>query len=309
MIPGFKRRSSCLSIVVIVYRMPDQAERTLYSLSSLYQRGVKESDYEIIVVENQSDTLLGEKRAKAAAGNIRYFLRQETQRTPVHAVNFGVSQAKGTHVAIMIDGARMVTPGVVKNALDVFKIVPEAAVSVPGYHIGEKLQQVAVNEGYDESAEAEFLQRIQWPADGYRLFEIAVLAGSCQGGFFQANYESNFICMSQAKWKKLGGMNPLYNNFGGGNANLDLYKRLLEFPETPFYLLYGEGSFHQFHGGVTTGTKKQERDRIYKQLDEQDIQIRGNDRSPPSVKPILYGALPPSAYRFMKHSLDRVYPS
>lgn len=307
MIPVFKKRPLRLSIIVIVYRMADQAERTLYSLSSLHQQGVTDSDYEIIVVENESDSIMGEARAMRTGKNIRYFLRKETQRSPVPAVNFGVSQAKGTHLAIMIDGARMVTPGVVRHALDVFKLAPDAAVSVPGYHIGEKLQQVAVNEGYNESAEAEFLKRIHWPNDGYLLFDIAVLAGSCQGGFFQANYESNFICMSMGKWRKLGGMNTRYNDFGGGNANLDLYKRLLETPNTPFYLLYGEGSFHQFHGGVTTGTKKEARDKIYKQLDDQDIAIRGDDRSPPKASPILYGALHPSAYRFMKHSLDRVY--
>lgn len=309
MIPLFRKgkRSVRLSIVVIVYRMPEQAEKTLYSLSSHYQLGVAGDEYEIIVVENTSDGNLGEERATKVAPNIRYFLRQETQRTPVHAVNFGVSQARGTHVAIMIDGARMVSPGVVKNTLEIFRLAPDAAVSVPGYHIGEKLQQEAVNEGYDEQVERTFLGRIGWPVDGYRLFEIAVLAGSCQGGFFQANYESNFICMSMTKWRLLGGMDTRYNDFGGGNANLDLYKRLLETPNTPFYLLFGEGSFHQFHGGVTTGTKREERARIYKQLDDQDIAIRGNNRTPPMASPILYGSLHPAAYRFMKHSLDRVY--
>ncbi|EAA3799306.1 glycosyltransferase family 2 protein, partial [Salmonella enterica subsp. enterica] len=243
---AFFQRRPRLSIVVIVYKMPDQAEKTLYSLSPLYQQGVSERDYEVIVVENHSDRLLGGERATRHAGNVRYFHRQETQRTPVHAINFGAAQARGSHVAIMIDGARMLTPGAVRLALDAFRIAPDAAVSAPGYHIGHKLQQVAVNEGYDEAAEAELLGSIEWPRDGYRLFDIAVLSGSCQGGFFQSNYESNFIAMSLKKWKALGGMDSRYNDFGGGNANLDLYKRLLEFPNTPFYMLFGEGSFHQF---------------------------------------------------------------
>ena len=305
---AFFQRRPRLSIVVIVYKMPDQAEKTLYTLSPLYQQGVSERDYEVIVVENHSDRLLGSERATRHAGNVRYFHRQETQRTPVHAINFGAAQAKGSHVAIMIDGARMLTPGVVKLALDAFKIAPEAAVSVPGFHIGHKLQQVAVNEGYDEAAEAELLGSIAWPQDGYRLYDIAVLSGSCQGGFFQANHESNFIAMSQKKWKALGGMDPRYNDFGGGNANLDLYKRLLEFPDTPFYLLFGEGSFHQFHGGVTTGTRKAERDVIYKQLDDQDRAFRGDNRTPPNVRPILFGAPHPSVYRFIRYSLDKVQP-
>jgi len=300
------KRAPRLSIVLIVYKMSDQAERTIQSLSPSYQQGVSERDYEVIVVENHSERLLGRERATKFASNVRYFHRNETQRTPVHAINFGAAQARGSHVAIMIDGARMLTPGIVRQTLDVFRMAANAAVSSPGYHIGHKLQQVAVNEGYNEEAEAKLLQSIQWPQDGYRLFDIAVLSGSCQGGFFQANYESNFIAMSMKRWRDLGGVDSRYDDFGGGNANLDLYKRLLEYPETPFYLLYGEGSFHQFHGGVTTGTLKEERSRIYKLLDDQDIALRGENRNPPNVRPILFGTAHPSAYRFIRHSLDKV---
>lgn len=306
MLSLFKPRPK-LSIVLIVYKMADQAERTIRSLCPPYQQNVNADDYEILVIENHSDWLLGEQRAKQYASNVRYFLRDEKERTPVHAINFGANQARGSHIAIMIDGARMVTPGIVRHAIDAFRIAPNAAVSAPGYHIGEKLQQIAVNEGYNETVEAEFLQRIQWPTDGYRLFDIAVLSGSCQGGFFQSNYESNFIATSIKRWKQLKGMNPRYNDFGGGNANLDFYKRLLESPSTPFYLLFGEGSFHQFHGGVTTGTLKEERSRIYKQLDDQDIEIRGHNRAAPNVKTTFFGNAHPSAYKFLHYSLNRVY--
>lgn len=302
------RRKPCLSIVLIVYKMPDQAERTLHSLSTKYQHGVRECDYEVIVVENHSDHLLGAERATRHGTNVRYFLRHETQRTPVHAINFGAAQARGSHVAIMIDGARMLTPGVVQQALKAFKVDPDAAVSVPGYHLGSKLQQVAVNEGYDEQVEAELLKSIDWPSEGYRLFNIAVLSGSCQGGFFRANHESNFIATSLRKWRSIGGVDVRYDDFGGGMANLDLYKRLLESPQTPLYLLYGEGSFHQFHGGVTTGTLKEERDRVFKQIQEQDQRIRGDRRGPPNVPPILFGSAHPSIYRFIRHSLDKVSP-
>jgi hypothetical protein len=112
--------------------------------------------------------------------------------------------------------------------------------------------------------------------------------------------------MSMKKWRELGGVDSRYDDFGGGNANLDLYKRLLDSPNTPYYLLYAEGSFHQFHGGVTTGTLKEERARIYKQLDDQDIALRGDNRSRPTAQPILFGMAHPSVYRFIRHSLDQV---
>lgn len=295
-----------VSIVVIVYKMADQAERTLRSLSAQHQRGVDESEYEVIVVENDSSWVLGEERACATGGNVRYFLRHETQRTPVHAVNFGAAQARGSHVVIMIDGARMVTPGVVRLTLDAFRLAPHGAVCVPGYHLGEKLQQVAVNEGYDEKAEAALLERIAWPEEGYRLFEIAVFAASCQAGFFKPNHESNFLGVSVEKWKAVGGMDARYDDLGGGMANLALYKNVLEMPDTPFYLLFGEGSFHQFHGGISTNAPRGEREIIGTRIDEQDKALR-TDRKPPAARPILFGQLHPSAYRFMRLSLDGVY--
>lgn len=303
---SFYKKSIKLSVIVVVYKMADQAERTIRSLCAPYQQGADAAEYEVIVVENRSDWLLGGQRAQQCGQNVRYFLRDEAVRTPVHAIHFGVSQARGSHVAIMIDGARMLTPGVIRLTLDAFGIAPQAAVATPCYHIGEKLQQVAVNEGYNEQVEATFFERIQWPIDGYRLFEIAVLSGSWQRGFFQPNYESNFIATSLKKWRVLNGMDQRYNDFGGGNANLDFYKRLLELPNTPLYMLFGEGAFHQFHGGVTTGRLKEERAALYKQLDDQDIALRGENRAAPEVPPIFFGTLHPSTYRFLQQSLQKV---
>src|SRR5689334_5918442 len=53
-----------LSLLVIVHRMPEQAGRTLRSLSPSYQRNAAASDYEVIVVENASDRLLGAEVAE-----------------------------------------------------------------------------------------------------------------------------------------------------------------------------------------------------------------------------------------------------
>lgn len=306
MLAWIRRRRPRLSVVLVVYRMADQAENTLRSLAPPYQRGVTEADYEVIVVENASDAMLGAGRATRHAGNVRYFAREEAARSPVNAVNFGAALARARHLTIMIDGARMVTPGLVRLTLDVLGMVPEAAVTVPSYHLGAKLQQVAVNEGYTAETEAALLRGIGWPQDGYRLFEVAVFAGSYRRGVFVANAESNALSLSAAKWRRLGGMDRRYDDFGGGTANLDLYKRTLEFPGTPFYVLFGEGSFHQHHGGSTTGVPKAERDATIARIQAQDREIRGENRAPPSVRPILYGELHPAAYRFVRQSLDAI---
>jgi len=294
-----------LSVVLIVYRMAEQAERSLLSLSCVYQSGVRESDYEIIVVENESDSMLGAQRARQHGKNVRYYARAETQRTPVHAVNLGASLARGSHVAIMIDGARMLTPGVLRLTLDAFRIARHAAVAVPGYHLGHKLQQVSVLEGYDELAEKQLLESIDWPADGYRLHDIAVLSGSCRDGFLLPIGESNFLATSAERWQALGGMDARYDDFGGGYANIDLYKRLVETPQTPLYLLFAEGTFHQYHGGVTTGAAGHDNEQLARRLVEQDAALRGPDRAPPLAQPVLFGAPRPGCHRFLRHSLDQ----
>src|SRR5436190_15597908 len=102
-----------LSIVVVVYAMPEQASRTLHSLSPAYQRNVDPSSYEVIVVENDSPRMLGEERAVTSGPNVRYFLRRERISSPVFSLNFGASEAKGPMVGVMIDGARLLSPGIV----------------------------------------------------------------------------------------------------------------------------------------------------------------------------------------------------
>ncbi|MBM4364546.1 MAG: glycosyltransferase, partial [Deltaproteobacteria bacterium] len=74
-----------LSVVVVVHDMPDQAERTLRSLSPELQRDAPFDEYEIVVVENDSPRLLGEARAKGAAPNVRYLHRADGTRSPVQA--------------------------------------------------------------------------------------------------------------------------------------------------------------------------------------------------------------------------------
>lgn len=299
-----------LSVVVVVYRMPAQAERTLRSLSSDYQRGADARDYEIIVVENDSDQLLGPHRACAAAAGVRYFHRVESTSSPVAAVNFGAGQARGRYVAVMIDGARMLTPGVVRLSLDALRMDPSGVVALTGYHLGHRTQQEAVDAGeHGEAAEAALLAGIRWPEDGYRLFDVAAFSASARGGFLLPSPESTYLAMSRHTWRTLGGMDARYDIHGGGYVNHDLYKRALQRRGARCYFLFGEGSFHQFHGGATTGTPAAEREQICREIIEQDARLRPDDRSPPSNPPVFFGTLEPPAYRFLLHSVERAIDS
>lgn len=291
-----------ISIVVIVYKMPEQARKTLYSFSTAYQRGVAADDYEVIVVENESDQLMGADAVRDLPGDFRYFLRKETRPTPVFAVNFGAAQARGSHIAVVIDGARMCTPGVVSYMLAAARLSPHAVTAVPGYHLGHELQQVSILNGYDEAAEAELLAGIQWPADGYRLFEIACLSGSGSSGFFKPIGESNCFVVPKAVFDELGGFDEGFTETGGGQVNLDFYKRAIELPHTQLVILFGEGSFHQIHGGVTTGTKGSHREETMAAHFAQYASLRGEAYSPPGKRAIYLGAIPDCALKYIRHS-------
>jgi len=301
-----KENAPLLSIVVMVYKMPEQAKKTVYSLSTHHQRDVKESDYEIIVMENTSNNMLDKAVVEAIAPNVRYFHYEETLPTPVNAMNFGAQQARGEWIGVMIDGARMVTPGMINFILAARRLGPDVVISVPGYHLGHKVQQEAMLEGYDENAEQELLKTINWPEDGYRLFEIGCLSGTSAGGYFKPIGECNCFGMPKHIWNKLGGYDTRFTETGGGQCNLDLYKRAVELPETTLVTLMGEGSFHQFHGGITTGTKGEARLKAMQDHFNQYTEIRGEPYKPPLKRSIYLGAFPDSALKFVRHSASVV---
>ncbi|MFT4824935.1 MAG: hypothetical protein ACI9A2_004545 [Halioglobus sp.] len=294
-----------ISIIVIVYDMPTQAVNTIASLTAQYQQGVKETDYEVLIVENESPNAIPNECIQSLPANFRYFKREETKSTPVHAVNYGASQAVGKNICLMIDGARMLTPGAVKNLILGHRLDDNAVVSIPGYHIGNELQQEAVKSGYGLEAEQRLIESIDWPRHGYRLFDVACFSGSSAPGFFLPNSESNCISIPRYIWVELGGCDPRFNLRGGGLTNLDLYKRACEFPGVQHVIILGEGTFHQFHGGVTTGGEEESVTEAYMDASqEQYRQLRGGDYVNPVTNPIFLGQFPPQAQKFLHYSSE-----
>ena len=296
-----------LSIVVVVYRMALQARNTIRSLLPDYQQGANPGDYEVLIVENRSAELLDPGFIAGLPGNFRYLLRDETAPTPVHAVNEGVRRARGGNVCVMIDGARLLTPGIVRGLLAGHRLHDSAIVAVPGYHIGSELQQLAVANGYDVEQDQQLLASINWPRDGYRLFDIACFSGSCAGGFYLPISESNCLSMPRRVWDELGGMDTRFDLRGGGMVNLDLYKRACEHPGVQHVMLPGEGTFHQFHGGVTTGGEAPEaRELFIDEIKSQYRKLRGRDYASPRTSPVFLGELSPNVHRFVQYSANRL---
>ena len=246
-------RTPSLSFIVVVYNMQRQAMNTLYSLSARHQRNVSEQDYEIIVVENRSAHTMVESDVLALGGNIRYFLRDEVSQSPVGAINFGLSQARGHNICLMVDGARMVTPRIVEYALMGMRADSNALIAVPGYSLGWQDQRYHIEAAYSETTEMALLAATRWQDNGYRLFDIATISGANPNGCMNPLMECNCVISSARNFATIGGANTDFQLPGGGSINLHRFSQLGLLPEcTLYFVMAGVGSFHQFHGGVTT---------------------------------------------------------
>jgi hypothetical protein len=276
-----------LSIVLIVHRMAEQAANTLFTLAPGYQRGVSAEEYEVIVVENPSDDELGEERACASAPNVRYLVGPGGA-SPSHAITAGIQAARSRRICLMIDGARMVTPRVVRYTLRAQRITDGAVVIVPGYHLGQIQHHTDAH--YDEEIERRLLGTVPWRENGYRLFEIAVPSGANPRGVFHPFMESNCLCFSSDAFQALGSAHEAFDLPGGGSVNLFLYRRLVLAPGAELVVLPGEGTFHQYHGGVTTRPDP-EREVVLAGHRAQLTQMLGQPFEAPKREPILFGAV------------------
>lgn len=288
-----------LSVVVVVFRMRAQAMNTLYSLSTAHQRAVRSSDYEVIVVENASDEMLDPAAVARLGPNFSYLRRQEPGVSPVPAINAGAELARGSQIAVVIDGARMLTPGVVRGILDAGRLARTTVVAVPGYHLGDRLHTAAAERGYTAAEEQLWLADLDWRADGYRLFTRCVLSASCSNGFLMPMAESNCVAVSRSLWQTLGGFDERFTTPGGGFVNLDFYRRAVLARSAVLVVLPGEGAFHQFHGGATTA---HDHEAAVAEMRAEYRRLRGTDYSPPEVPGVLLGEIHKPAARFVEHS-------
>jgi glycosyltransferase involved in cell wall biosynthesis len=278
--------------------MARQAENSIYSLTPRHQWNVREADYEIVVVENNSSDNLGEERACALGRNIRYFARDERGVSPVPALNFGVSQTRGDVIGLMIDGARMVTPRVIENVLMAIRVHERPIIVVPGYHLGSERQFLTSQQGYDEAVEQALLAGVDWKQAGHRLFEISAFDDTTLQGFMNPLLESTCLFCRRETFEAIGGMDERFDMPGGGIANLDLFERLCRLERTKLVVLWAEGSFHQYHGG-TSSRNVEDRDAMLEAFRKQYEVIRGRPYATWDREPQLLGSYVGPAYSLL----------
>jgi glycosyltransferase involved in cell wall biosynthesis len=293
-----------LSVVVVVYNIPREAPRTLLSLSAGYQRDINADQYEVIVVDNGSNPAVDPDMVAGFGSNFRLIRIDPAPPSPAHAVNRGIAEARGSVIGVMIDGARIASPGLIHFALHGAGLYQTPVVAVLGWYLGYDFQRWSMQYGYDQAREDALLAQINWPADGYRLFEIATLDESSSEGWLQPIAESNALFMRRESWDDLGGMDERFDAPGGGLVNLDTYMRALDLPDARLVLLLGEGTFHQLHGGIATNVSIDRITESFRKWDDQFEALRGRRYSFPAPQAgITYlGNLPRSALVHFAHA-------
>ncbi|KZX50315.1 hypothetical protein A3709_11200 [Halioglobus sp. HI00S01] len=268
-----------LSVILIAYDMAREIPRTLQGLARDYQLGAADLDYEVLLVDNGSPEPLDPQTFAHVDVPVELIRIYDAHPSPAKAINLAAKQARGEILCLMIDGAHLLTPGVFEMTLSTFRAFDDPLVATRYFFTGPDEQNKSILEGFDKSAEDKLLASINWPEDGYRLFEIGTpfRAGARTITWFNKMFESNCISLSRSLFDRLGGCDEQFDLPGGGFLNLDLYKRAADAAGTTPVQLVGEGSFHQLHGGTTTNVSMEERKTRTESYREQYRNIRGTD--------------------------------
>lgn len=293
-----------LSVIVIAYEMARELPRTLRTLSVDYQSGLNASQYEVLVIDNGSNQPVTSGDCAFNTSNFRFLQHPGGEVSPVAAIHAGMDQARGTLVGVLIDGARMASPGLLAAALAASRTKRNPVIGTLAFHLGEDVQMRSVLQGYDQDAEDRLLDSINWKATGYQLFDISVFAGSSVGGWFRSPSETNALFMRRTFWDELGGYDRRFTSPGGGLANLDIWKRAQSHPGAEVIMLLGEATFHQVHGGVATNSAPGKNRELF----HGEYQaIRGEPFQPASPAAMtFFGSLSRHCYPSLRKSVARL---
>ena len=285
---AFKQHSeiNLLSLVVVHYNIPREFPKTLFSLSTSFQKGISADDYEVIVVDNGSKDLPDISSYRDNGMNIRLLQVPNPNQSPARAINLGLNAALGKNIGVFIDGARMASPGLLQSAQQALIFSERSIVASRGRYLGPTMQRASMDEGYKKDFEDAMLESLDWKNDGYRLFEKSVFDESSGAHWFDPRIsESNSLFMSRALWSEINGFSEEFQAPGGGFVNLDTLRRATTLDGTHPILLIGEATFHQLHGGVATNVPKENVLPMRAEYEE----VRGVPYEPPVLNWLFFG--------------------
>jgi len=289
-----------LSIVVIFYNMRREAARTLYSLSREYQKNTEAFNYEVIAIDNGSPEPLEENAVKSMGEDFRYVYFDTHSPSPCQALNYGAQLARGKFISLCIDGARILSPGILHYSMLASRLYQNPFVYTLSMHIGHKPQNYLAEENYSQKDEDVLLSSVDWQKDGYILFDISSVALSSKEGYFSKLLESNCVTISRKTFQQIGGFNEKFKSAGGGLVNLEFFTRINQVDDIKPVMLLGEATFHQFHGGTATNIPL--KDHPWDKMAREYREIRGEPYQPYYRKPVYFGSVHSRCYHLLNHS-------
>ena len=291
------RSDVALSVVVVVHDMERELPRTLASLRPGYQAGIATDDYEIIVVDNGSRTPVRDLLHDWSGPSLRVERIDDAPPSPAHAANVGLGLAGGELVGLIVDGARLASPGLLAWARRAAGLAARPVITAPAFHLGAVPHMKARDAGYDQAAEDALLARTGWERDGYALFGVSTPGGSSSRGLFGPMGESSSLFTSRGIWDELGGLDERFALPGGGLVNHDLYRRACGLDDVELLLVLGEATFHQFHGGAATSRRL-----TWDEMHDEYQAIRGVAYVPPPNEPTYLGRAPATMLEYVEQS-------
>ena len=114
--------------------------------------------------------------------------------------------------------------------------------------------------------------------------------------------ESNCYFAPRANLEKIGFADSRFDQEGGGALNPHMYRTLGLLPDSTYIVLPGEGSCHQFHGGVTSSrTREEVQHRFHAQLQS----LWGEGYRALTREPLYFGSIGAQAQAHLSEASSR----
>ena len=244
-----------LTVLIVFYNGEREAKRSLYSLTRTYQNLSPENEYDVIVLDSGSTKPLSAKMVQSFGDNFKYHYVKTNHRSPVEALQFGLSIVETPYTSIIIDGAHILSPGIMNQFYKIQSFAPDCFIYTSKYHLGPYHQNDSLTVGYNQEKEDKMLAAVDWKKNGYLLFDNCNFHHS-PFSEFEISFESNCYFAKTSALRATKVFDQPFHSMGGGLVNLDVFKRLITNENIDNYCIIGEGTFHQYHGGASTNIER-----------------------------------------------------
>ena len=283
-----------LSVIVIVRDLGPSWSRMLQSLAPDYQQDIDSESYEVCIVDSTPSRRLCMSDISDIGAGVSCRLVSAASLSLAEAINVGVQHARGDQLCLLTDSTCLLTPGVLSASMTVFRMFGHPVGMVRDFVL--KPGRIYLQRVGGRTSSEQLLESIDWPRDGYRLYEIGgpLVAEKRQPSWFDRVIENRGLFLRKSTFERVGGCGGQFQLPGLGMMPLDFVHRAALLEDTDVVQLIGEGLFCQPDGEITSNTKPlaEDRKRESGHLRQQYRQLRGVEFSMPSEPPYFFGTMP-----------------